>query len=872
MKIGSARVAGAVGRTSAFLMCAALVGCAQHQVRRLLTDQRFEEGVAVAEAARRPVRGATARALAKAYVALSQLGEARDILQEDFRRGGELKSLLALAKLESSMGLDGIATTRWGTLAQLDPLLVENDPLACRLLLSRGASRQLWREFAAADRDLELVEALCSDEELRVFGEEAKTRRAEGYDDAVEDVVARHAPVGCDPEPCRSWGGDVRDAGDSEALKSAAGGVEAYVMRAAREFAGRGGVAPMSDLEVQAQLGHASISELDAALANAGDDVEAYIRFRVSRVWSDAALPEAERQTMRVRVEASSGTSAHGWMLRWLEGDVTFAEFDVSARLRAMLAARSAGGEERSAPASAGASGVKRRHWAEMLPVSDDSVRLLLVLARMLARKGQGVAALRVRARVVAAVGGADSVWAVEDGEALVEREIVAVLEEGRPWSALYLTSMLDSSMARRRLMRACWGWIGLSGALCDGACGEAEDRAVVASTLDDSALLEFESMVLTRAILQAEGGEVERADCGLAWREVGSDSEWASLVRSAGASDPPTKLASMATLSEEDILLGCRTRLLAERLAAGGGREELETLAWRREGAADTGSSMEAESEAATLLGMGAPRRALQRLEDAAALSHDPRAVWVRGYVSASAIGAREVSLRSLREVVLYSSPGEAGVARRLLVIAPWRDLLLGEQGPAEETERRIRRRALEQLFESASSTERWETVEWLVRTLVDTPGASLAGMLRVVAELQPLVPLERHSTLIDRLFAVGGTSPARGGTLSDALSSCGAPSHGGPSSEDGVQCLGRILRSTPVDAARAMAPLLAALPATQRGAVILWMLDAPGGWSPSAEELFPNPEINLRMALGLPIVGWVELEGPRLDSTLLR
>ena len=286
-------------------VCAALVGCAHHRVRRLLRSERFEEGVAAAAAARRPVRGATARALAEAKVALSRLGEARDLLQADFRRGGEVKSLFALAALESSMGLDGIAAARWGMLARLAPELVHSDPSACRLLLSRGASRQSWGEFAAADADLELVEALCSGGELRVLGEEATARRNRGYGQAVQDVVARNAPVRCDPGPCQRWGGDVHEPGDAEGT-AAGSEVSTYVAQATREFAGRGGVVPITDQEVQAQLGHASRADLDAALRDVPEDVAAYVRLRVSGVWTDAALSPVEAKKLRLRVEESS--------------------------------------------------------------------------------------------------------------------------------------------------------------------------------------------------------------------------------------------------------------------------------------------------------------------------------------------------------------------------------------------------------------------------------------------------------------------------------------------------------------------------------------------------------------------------------------
>ena len=149
MMIGGARRTAAWSRACALGLCLALVGCASQQVRRLMKKGSYEEAVQAAQGARRPVRGAAARALAEAYVASGQSDEARAVLQADFRRGGALASLLALANLESSMGLDGIATTRWMALAQLDPLLVENNSDACRSLLERGAARRRVAPSAA---------------------------------------------------------------------------------------------------------------------------------------------------------------------------------------------------------------------------------------------------------------------------------------------------------------------------------------------------------------------------------------------------------------------------------------------------------------------------------------------------------------------------------------------------------------------------------------------------------------------------------------------------------------------------------------------------------------------------------------------------
>jgi hypothetical protein len=844
-----------------------LVGCAHHRVRRLLREGEFEEGIVAATEARRPVRGATARALAAAQVELSQWREARALLQADFRRGGDVKSLHALASLESSLGLDGIAALRWSRLAQLAPRLVANDEDACRILLARGAARQRWSEFAAADRDLELVEALCREGALRRLAAEATARRAKGYGAAVRDVVRRHAPVRCEPEACRAWGGVV--AGDSaEPDEERAGAAARYVAHATREFQGRGGVIPERDEEVLARLGHTSRTELDAALRDVRDDVAAYVRLRVSRVWSDATLAPAERRAMMLRMEAAGAGGANGWMLRWLEGDFTFAEFDVTSRLRGMLAASASADDDGPGSAGADFEGSREGHWAQAVPVEEGNVRLLLALARLLARKGDSLSSLRLRASVIAAIERTD----IASGETLIYEEVLAVLAEGRPWSALALSSLMASTQARHKVARAAWSWIGLSQALCDGQCGEAEDREVVTSFVTAAELAELDGWILN----VERGRDLTRDDdhtgCGLAWRELASDSEWARLVRHSVTGDGADDAASLATASEVQPLLGCRTRLLVERLGVIGARDVLEVLAERREGAGEEDSSMAAESDAVTLLAMGAGRRAMQRFEAAAALSSDPRAVWVRAYVSSSVGGAREVSLRALREIVLHSRPDEARVARRQLALGPWKDLMSGDAGPSQETDARVRSRGLTLVWEMGAGGSRWASVEWMMASLLRVPGASLAGALRVIGALQQVVPLERHGSLMDTVFVGTARRSSASATMSEILSECGDSSESTPGRDAAVRCLERILGGTRMEAAQVMARLLERLPLEQRRAVLLWMLDAPEGWGASGEELFPSPELNLRLALGLPIGGWVDLEGPLLDTTLLR
>ncbi|MGB1699036.1 MAG: hypothetical protein ACPHRO_03710 [Nannocystaceae bacterium] len=409
-----------------------------------------------------------------------------------------------------------------------------------------------------------------------------------------------------------------------------------------------------------------------------------------------------------------------------------------------------------------------------------------------------------------------------------------------------------------------------MSDALCTDGCGAVEDRALMTRLLDRASLARLDERMLRPGDEVVRPYRVEGTDCGVAWRGVTLGGAWGALILNGGLTEGEDAPEELLAIAEGDRTLGCRTKLVTEYLGAAGHLETLELATQRRAGAAGDDSSMAAESEAAALLAMGAPRRASQRFEDAAALNSDPRAVWARAYVSSLGVGARELSLRALREVVLHSQPSEARAARRLLQVAPWRDLLLDVRGPAADLDAARRRSALERLRTSPSTTAEWEAVDWLMGVLARTPGASLTGGLRVMAELQPLVPLARHPERMAALFVAGAAPTEEGATMEEVLATC-AMSGAQDSVRDGARCMSRVVLGTPLEAAQIVSGLLRVLPLPRRRAMVRWMLDVPGGGAPGATHLFPDAEVNLRMALGLSIQGWVDLDGVRLDRTMV-
>src|SRR5690606_14277706 len=94
-------------------------GC-HARIPRLVAQGRHDEAIELAEAGRRRPRGKAARAWAAALVHAGRSDEAHAVLLKDFRRGGGVASLFALADLERAEGYDGLAAVHYARAFDLD--------------------------------------------------------------------------------------------------------------------------------------------------------------------------------------------------------------------------------------------------------------------------------------------------------------------------------------------------------------------------------------------------------------------------------------------------------------------------------------------------------------------------------------------------------------------------------------------------------------------------------------------------------------------------------------------------------------------------------------------------------------------------------
>ena len=139
-----------------------LPGC-HRKLPKLSAAGQHEEVIARVSKSRFLPRGKAARAWAASLEALDRTEEARAALQRDFRRGGHVESLLALAELERSHGLDGIATAHYARVYSLETRLLVGREEVCDLFRARARAFIELGEGVAAHTDMRRVAVLCGE-------------------------------------------------------------------------------------------------------------------------------------------------------------------------------------------------------------------------------------------------------------------------------------------------------------------------------------------------------------------------------------------------------------------------------------------------------------------------------------------------------------------------------------------------------------------------------------------------------------------------------------------------------------------------------------------------------------------------------------
>ncbi len=630
---------------------------------RLEERAAHDEVIARATDRARPPRRAGARAFASALVATGDAERARDVLLGDFRRGGQLASLVQLADLERTMGRDGVAAAHYARVAALDRDVLAGRRDVCTLLGARAAAWVALDEGAAALDDLDMVVRLCGrdDAGLRRRASTQLTSRLER---------ARRPPVctgDCSaPTPAATLEPAIAAArAEGPAALRALAMRERIVLPAADVLAllladvhGGAGTRLVDDDELRAWLGDADLEALASAVRALPLPEGSYVRLRLERVLgrSPDGGPATPSQRALWLDRASVIEGAARWRLLAYAGELTSAEHDLVARWRGKPAAPTGAGlEVIEAP----------RHWSLRLEVTAANYRDLLTFARLRDAADDRDLALELRREVLRAAATAG----IDGATAALREEAGAALGWGRPWIALALADV-GATADIDPWRRAAASGILLAEASCEGPCeADAADVAAIDRVLGDGWVegrrATLRDLAFGRARVRAPAGACPGLDEVLAPQAQSPLARALARVRT----DDDVGLARVLVAAiESDPSIVCAARLvmplLVDRDAAVSAARLSDSLTHGP--ALDVGPALTVQATLA-LLGRQATRA--EHYAIAAAAAGDPRTAWRELARFARRLDARDLEVLSLRELLLHT-PGYADqTVRRELV-----------------------------------------------------------------------------------------------------------------------------------------------------------------------------------------------------------
>lgn len=645
-----------------------VLGCNAALVR-LETRGRHDDVIAKAADRNRPPRRAGARALASALVAVGDVERARDVLLGDFRRGGQLASLVQLADLELELGRDGVAAVHYVRVASIDRTVLRGRRDVCALLDTRAAAWIGLGEGGAALDDLDTRAKLCGEADAR------QRKRAEnqlrGY------LAKRHEPAPCGPECQRSADDESSGAIHGAIDRARVAGPEALRELAAREqltldaadviallmadLRGAAGSRLVDDDELAGWIGGADVETFLPGLRAASQIEGAYLRLRLERVLGrtpdGGAASPSQRMVWLDRASVVEG--AVRWRLLAYAGDLVAAEQDIVARWRPTATS------ER--PSSGPREDVVRPtavHWSLRVRPTVANHRELLTFARLRDASDDRDLALELQRNVLRELATAK---APEARDAL-RVEVIHALGWGRPWLALALADVGGTADIEPLRQAAATGIL-LGEVSCEGPCEEERpDLDAIGRTLGEPWIAaqraKLRELALGHAQQRPRAGACPGLDEVLA---PGADSPLSrALARARESSDIGVPRALVAAI-ESDATLVCGARLALPLLVERDAKVSASRLA---DGLVHgTLSAAESRTMHAVLALLARQPALAEQLGIAAAAVGDPRESWRTIARYARRTGSRNVEVYALRELLLHSARFEDDAVRRELV-----------------------------------------------------------------------------------------------------------------------------------------------------------------------------------------------------------
>ncbi|MEX1362333.1 MAG: hypothetical protein AB1Z98_04360 [Nannocystaceae bacterium] len=755
-------------RAASLLAALTLVGTAcGAKIVRLTRKGAYEQAVDEAKQRKVAPRGKAARAFATSLSELLRHDEARAVLLADYRHGGDLRSLVALADLERSLGLDGIAASHYGRIIDLSRETLAGRQDVCSLLQRRASVWATEGAGLAAEQDLERSHRACGEptDAAAVAQLEVLQRRVDEAAQAQVDArVARsRCTDACDDQPDGALHRARRDALEQAraegpaALRRAAVYLRVelppddVVTILAADLRGQAGAALITDDEVRSMVGGMRWPALAPAVMTQPTEVSAYVQLRLAAVMSDVPV------TLRSRTgpgeldlwlaTAVETTGDFAWRILAWAGDRAGAELALGQvwrpRRRAVAAVEGSAVEGSAAEGSAAeptppvVGGIEPpAHWTARVEPTARSLPALLLEARLRQVAGQGERALGI-ARYVAARALAAEVPGVDS---LVAAEAAWHLAHGRPWHAMAVAEVVPRPAAARVASAAATA-LRLTQAFCGGPCNDDLDRTRVELALGEAWVREQEDTVVARSRARSRpAGQVDA--CPTLGELLATDAtgRLAEVLRAARREPgAPGQALALREAIEADLGLGCAGRYVLPLLRERGHQATAASLG---EFLAHDASldAAEALTVHAGLAIVGGPVQRADLLATAAgAASADPALTWRTLARYAHASGRRELTLRSLREALLHTPGLDDPQLHRALVLASLAGIDDGWSLRETEAGRAEPATHVRDLVDRADPAARWAIREDLARGLASQPWFDADARVRLEPALLP-------------------------------------------------------------------------------------------------------------------------------------
>lgn len=743
-------------------------GC-HARIPRLVAQGRHDEAIELAEAGRRRPRGKAARAWAAALVHAGRSDEAHAVLLKDFRRGGGVASLVALADLERAEGYDGLAAVHYARAFDLDARAVSGRTDVCTLLSRRAQVLLGLGDALAAEQDLRRAERACPGE--RGLGQEAEhARLARAIDENADAQVRARARVAqCKRPDCSEFDERRRIADIEQTLRVAHDGplaalretaallnaqvpAQAVVRLLDAELRGRLGPWILSDDELRRLVGDQGWGAFAPIVAGLGEPEAAWVQLRLAPVVSDLPIPPSPRGGPAIDDkwvdQAQLAPDIQAWRIHLWRGDLPAAELALAARFRPVRT---------EAPAEPGPD-AGPAHWGARVELDEESLPAMLLLARLRHAAGHEDLALELSRHVLGRARALD----VPNTIRVAAEEAMHAIAFGEPWTALALLDGL-SAAELVPIERTAASAILLSRAFCGGACRDDADAALVERVMGEAWVA---STVARLPTLALEGNpSLDEADgCPplSALLEADAEGDLPRALRRArqdvGAPEVGRMLVSAIAA---DLGLWCAGRVALPLLAEARAELRAGELAERLAHAPQDVSTTTLEVVAGLALVAGQRDRAELLSRAAAGASTDPSSTWARLARLAHATGDRERELEALRELVLHAPDLRHPAARQALVLAALRDVSRAAEKKSP-LDREALSRAVGEYVRGHAPAQRWAVIEALVDVVVRASWATP----EVREALLDALPTEdarlRHAPAVARLT---GTVPERFG-----------------------------------------------------------------------------------------------------------